>query len=356
MPDQATPKHDILVGSFDTAARMGLDEERVRRRRELLHFGVEDIRLLSTLGPSIREHLGELTEAFFSYLGLFPEAEGLLGDPVAVDRARRLKRQHLVAMVDGPYGLRYAEERVQLALVYSAAGVHHHAFLGAFHHLLTQITEHVLGQERDEAFRALEALHKVALFDIGLILDVLTYERQRLILQQEQAIRALSTPVLKLRSQLLLLPLIGLVDAERARQVTEQLLHAIPEHRAKIAVIDITGAASIDAVAATELVKVISKARMMGSEIIVTGVSAPMAVRLVELGVDIRTIRAVGDLQGGIEQAEEMLGPGRPRRGAAVHGPGATGSPAFEPAADTDRAPASADFARPATVRQVPRA
>jgi rsbT co-antagonist protein RsbR len=302
---------------FATSEAMGLDEDRVRRRRELLSFDAEDMRLLATLAPLIRAHVDDLTTGFFEHLAQFGEAHGLLNNPAALDRARRLKRQHLLAMVEGPYGRRYAEERVQLALVYGEAGLHHHAFLGAFHHLMSQISQRVLSQYGDDALEilpALDALQKVALLDIGLVLDVFAFQRERIIAQQQQAIRALSTPVLKLRDNLLLLPVVGMVDAERAGQLTEHLLQAIPANRAKVAVIDITGAASVDAPAANELVRVITKARMMGSDIIVTGVSAQMAIRLVELGLDLRRVRAVGDLQGGIEQAELLLGVGQTTR------------------------------------------
>jgi rsbT co-antagonist protein RsbR len=314
MTDNAASAPGVQLDPSVTSVAMGLDEDRVRRRRELLSFDVEDMQLLSTLAPAIRDHLDDLTNTFFEYLARFREAAGLLGNAAAVDRARRLKRQHLLAMVEGPYGRRYAEERVQLALLYSETNLHHHAFLGAFHHLMSQMAERVLGAHGDDtgSLAALGTLHKVALFDIGLTLDVLSYQRERIIEEQQQAIRALSTPVLRLRDKLLLLPLIGIVDAERANQLTQQLLRAIPENRAKVAVIDITGAASVDVPAANELIKVITKARMMGSEIIVTGVSAQMALRLVQLGMDLRRVRAVGDLQGGIEQAEQVLGVAAP--------------------------------------------
>lgn len=341
-----------------TSEAMGLDEDRVRRRRELLRFDAEDMRLLSTLTPVIRAHANDLTDTFFQRLAQFGEAQGLLNDTAAADRARRLKRQHLLAMVEGPYGRRYAEERVQLALVYGKTGLHHHAFVGAFHHLMSQISERVLRQYGDDALEilpALEALQKVALFDIGLVLDVLSFQREHLIAQQQQAIRALSTPVLKLRDKLLLLPVVGMVDAERAGQLTEHLLRAIPENRAKVAVIDITGVASVDAPAANELVRVISKARMMGSDIIVTGVSAQMAIRLVELGLDLRRVRAVGDLQGGIEQAELLLGVGQStRRAPSSAEPGAEPSPTSTPLAElVGHAPTESASIPPATVRQV---
>src|SRR5229473_2004272 len=74
-------------------------------------------------------------------------------------------------------------------------------------------------------------------------------ERERIIRQQE-AIRELSTPVLQVRERLLILPIIGIVDSERARQLTEQLLRGVRANRAKVVVMDITGVPSVDATVA----------------------------------------------------------------------------------------------------------
>src|SRR5215472_9548120 len=69
-------------------------------------------------------------------------------------------------------------------------------------------------------------------------------ERERIIREQQEAIRELSTPVLQVRERLLILPIIGAIDPQRARQVTEQLLRGIRANRAKVVVIDITGVPS----------------------------------------------------------------------------------------------------------------
>src|SRR6266576_6341292 len=69
-------------------------------------------------------------------------------------------------------------------------------------------------------------------------------ERERVIRQQQKAIRELSTPVLQVRERLLILPIIGVIDPQRARQLTEQLLRGIRANRAKVVVIDITGVAA----------------------------------------------------------------------------------------------------------------
>jgi rsbT co-antagonist protein RsbR len=143
-------------------------------------------------------------------------------------------------------------------------------------------------------------------------------ERERVIRQQQLAIRELSTPVLKVRDQLLILPIIGALDAARARQLTEQLLNGIRENRAKVVVIDITGVPAIDVDVANHLVQAVRASGLMGARVIITGLSADIAQTLVNLRVDLTMMQSVGDLQGGIEEAERQLSYAVTRSGAAV--------------------------------------
>jgi rsbT co-antagonist protein RsbR len=133
-------------------------------------------------------------------------------------------------------------------------------------------------------------------------------ERERIIREQQAAIRELSTPVLQVRERLLILPIIGGLDSQRARQLTEQLLQAIRSTRAKMVVIDITGVGTIDITVANHLVQTVEASRLMGARAIVTGLSSGIAQTLVDLGVDLSMMRTVGDLQGGLEEAERLLG------------------------------------------------
>ncbi len=133
-------------------------------------------------------------------------------------------------------------------------------------------------------------------------------ERERTIRLQQEAIRELSTPVLQVRERLLILPIIGVLDSQRARQLTEQLLSGIRENRAKVVVIDITGVPTVDSTAANHLVQTVEASRLMGATVIVTGLSSEVAQTLVTIGVELGKINAVGDLQSGMEEAERLLG------------------------------------------------
>jgi rsbT co-antagonist protein RsbR len=133
-------------------------------------------------------------------------------------------------------------------------------------------------------------------------------ERERVIRQQEDSLRELSTPVLQVRERLLILPIIGVLDKERAQQLTEQLLGGIRTHRARVVVIDITGVPDVDEAVADHLVKTVDASRLMGAGVIITGLSSEIAQTLVTIGVDLDKMNTVGDLQGGIEEAERLLG------------------------------------------------
>ncbi len=133
-------------------------------------------------------------------------------------------------------------------------------------------------------------------------------ERERTIREQQEAIRELSTPVLQVRERLLILPIIGLIDPQRARQLMEQLLRAIRNNRARVVVIDITGVPAMDSTVANHLVQTVEASRLLGATVIVTGLSPDIAQTLVNIGVDLAKMDTVGDLQGGIEEASRLLG------------------------------------------------
>ena len=133
-------------------------------------------------------------------------------------------------------------------------------------------------------------------------------ERERVIREQQHALMELSTPVLKVQERLLILPIIGVLDHKRARQLTEQLLRGIRTHRAKVVVIDVTGVPGVDQDVANNLVQTVDASRLMGASVIITGLSSEIAQTLVTVGVDLSKFNTSGDLQGGIEDAERLLG------------------------------------------------
>lgn len=125
---------------------------------------------------------------------------------------------------------------------------------------------------------------------------------------QREAITELSTPVLEVWDGVLVMPLIGTVDAERARQIMESLLESVEKSQAAVVIIDLTGVPVIDTLVSEHLFKTIDAANMLGAEVICTGISPANAQIIVKLGVDVDRVNASGSLKAGLKQALQMSG------------------------------------------------
>ncbi len=156
------------------------------------------------------------------------------------------------------------------------------------------------------------------------------------IAEQQQAIQALSTPVLLLRPRLLMVPLIGAVNGERAAQLTAKILAAIRHQRARAVVIDLTGAAAMDQRVANTLVQTAEAARLLGAEVILTGISTEIARTLTQINVPIGKLKTVGDLSTGIEEAESLMAPASSQASPREAGPR---QPRPEPGGSATRKP-----------------
>jgi rsbT co-antagonist protein RsbR len=289
---------------------MGLNEQAVERRRRIVGLEPRDLARIAAIRELVTSNVDRFTASFFEYLAALDEARPL-SQPAVAQRALQLKREHLLAMVQGQYGAAYVLQRLELAVLYGRVGLELRVFLAAFHHLLMNIGEEIMKKFEGapaEGFEAFISLKRVAFFDLGLMVDTIVFERERIIRQQQDAIRELSTPVLQIRDRMLLLPIIGVIDTHRARLITEGLLQAIRANRAKVVVMDITGVATIDSKVANHLIQTVTAAKLMGATVIVTGLSAEVAQSLVALGIDLTKLNTVGDLQGGVEEAENLLG------------------------------------------------
>lgn len=127
--------------------------------------------------------------------------------------------------------------------------------------------------------------------------------RERVIAHQSDELRELSTPLLPIADGVLAMPLIGAISPARAEEIIRTLVRGISAQRARFALIDVTGVHSIDAEVATMLVSTARAARMLGAEVVLTGIKPPVALALVHLGVDLASVTTMGTLASGISFA-----------------------------------------------------
>ncbi|WP_433928876.1 PAS domain-containing protein [Sorangium cellulosum] len=127
--------------------------------------------------------------------------------------------------------------------------------------------------------------------------------QEDLIAAQRRAIRELSTPLIPLARQLVVMPLVGTIDSARSEQILETLLKGIAAHQAAVAILDTTGVRSMDEQVASSLLRTAGAARLLGTEVILTGISPEVARALVEIGTDLSGVVTRGTLEAGVAYA-----------------------------------------------------
>jgi rsbT co-antagonist protein RsbR len=175
---------------------------------------------------------------------------------------------------------------------------------------------HDSGRLADETWAATELLDRLALFTT----EVYQKSREEVIVRQQQEMLELSTPVVKLWTGVLALPLIGTLDSARTQVVMESLLQRIVETGSQIAIIDITGVPTVDTLTAQHLLKTVTAARLMGADCIISGIRPQIAQTIVHLGVDLADITTKATLADAFVLALQRTGSPLGRGGPAPTG------------------------------------
>jgi rsbT co-antagonist protein RsbR len=131
---------------------------------------------------------------------------------------------------------------------------------------------------------------------------------QREIARQYATIALLSSPVVQVWKGVLMMPLIGELDAQRATTITEDLLIAITRYQSENVILDITGVVTMDTHVASYLLSTVRACRLLGCQVVMVGVGAKIAQTIIHLGVDMSDITTYANLQAGIAWAFEQQG------------------------------------------------
>jgi anti-anti-sigma factor len=242
-------------------------------------------------------------------LGEFADMARATPDPEQLAQQARSTALQRAAIVDGQWGP-YLADLTQQGVAFARMGITFPAWfqiIGIYRVAMRRRIFDVAHADVERASRLINGMN--ALLDIAMstIGEAYLFAKEEIIRSQQEAIREISTPVLQIRDQVLILPVVGVVDTHRARLLTETLLAAIRERRARAVVMDVTGVPLVDSKVAKHLAQTCEAARLMGATVLITGISPEIAMTLVTIGAELTGVRTLGDLQSGIEAIDQIL-------------------------------------------------
>lgn len=173
---------------------------------------------------------------------------------------------------------------------------------------ITHTIESELKDDPEAVIWGVHRVHDVAIQGIQSLSESFIAAHQELIVNQASQIQALATPIIPVYSGILVLPLVGEVDTQRATRIMEGLLEEIVRDQAEVVLIDITGVPMVDTTVANYLLQIGKAVELLGAQVILVGISPEIAQTMVQLDIDMSTIITRSNLQAGIEYALKLQG------------------------------------------------
>ena len=270
--------------------------------------------LLKRDGPSIQQEWIRHVSSTWNrkYHGLISEAELQLHTRRLLEEMSSLFEHH---SHDAPPDITAQSPLAELATELSASRAKlgfrptdTALYISSLKNVLTRRLVDALKSDTDTLVASLAAVDDVLDRLALLTFDTYVETRERIIAQQSLSLVELSSPVVRLWDQVLLLPLVGIIDTVRARQFTERLLAAISRYEAQVTIIDITGVPVFDTGVAKHIMKAVDAAQLLGSRIVLTGLSPEGAQTLTKLNINFANVINRASLRAGVAEALKLVG------------------------------------------------
>jgi rsbT co-antagonist protein RsbR len=294
----------------DYLGRLKLDDAELASRLAFFELTDADLTRLKTLRPLVESGTDEVIDAFYELLLRHPETRQFFADDAAVRQVKKAQRIYFLGLFDGVVDKAYVEHRMRVGDAHERIGMPPKWYLGAYRRYMALLLERFVAHFADpaEAHAAFQSVQKLVYFDMSIAIDTYVAANFEALKRHQAAIRELSTPVIRVHDRVLLLPLVGTVDSQRAHQIMETVLLRVTEDQARVLILDIAGVPVVDTTVADHLIKTTAAVRLVGAKTILTGISAQVARTIVQLGVDISSMETVARLSDGIELALAHVG------------------------------------------------
>jgi len=207
----------------------------------------------------------------------------------------------------GDFEEEHTERQKFFALIFADVGIPYDAYL-AFMHYYYQLIWEYLTKANLVSLKLSLSFHKIKELSIAILTDGYNMATKQILEEQNEALKALSTPVAKLWEGILLLPLVGYMDSNRAMEVMQVMLERIGTTQAKVFILDINGISVMDTAVANHLIKITKASKLMGCTCLISGISPSIAQTIIELGVVIDEIKTTGNMLEALKEALHLTG------------------------------------------------
>lgn len=281
-------------------------------------YGIEDRDLgrIRAHGELVLPRLDRAISRFYSWLRVQPEWH-MLSDPDTLQRVQAQQLTYWKQFFTGRVDEQYIEDRRKLGEIHAQVGLSLTAYFAAMNRMLFIFTAELFSaREASETSTEMAIEHdanhlavtRLMHLDTALVVGAYTEIVNQTLTEQSRALMAMSTPVTALWTDILMLPVVGIVDSRRAQDIMQTMLTRIAETQSKVIILDISGVAVVDTAVANHLLKITKATKLLGCTCTLSGISPAIAQTMVELGIDVGDIRTTSTLQDALVDGFRQIG------------------------------------------------
>jgi len=269
-------------------------------------ISTNDLSALKECGHMLGEATIErVVDQFYEWLPQQPEFSLFFNSKELLEHVKKQQKVYWVDFFKGVVDQRYIDYRVHIGEVHARRDLPGEIYFAGMlqFNLLFLAQIRGLGLAPERLLAATLAYIKLAIMDTFVVSDQIAQFSKMRIAESSKAMLAMSTPVTSIWEGVLLLPLVGIVDSQRTKDIMEKVLSRIAESRARVFVMDISGVVTVDTAVADHFIRITKATRLMGCESIISGISPSVAQTLVELGTNVGEVRTTATLAGALQLA-----------------------------------------------------
>jgi rsbT co-antagonist protein RsbR len=278
-----------------------LDAKKILDTMDLAKFGKNDEELLKTFFKKVDKNLAGMIDDFYKRLFVFDYPKAFFTNETLLTRVKSKQVEYFKQFFIDNHDVTFFQTRQHLGSVHERIGLDNYWYLTAYAMFYEMLVEYA--SKETNGYDVMKSLGKLMLMDIAAVMTSYLDAREEVISAQSSEVLELSSPVLKITEDVTVIPLIGTLDSARAFAITEKILKNIEDSSTRVVILDITGVPVIDTATGANLVRTVKAIQLMGSECIITGIKPSIAQTIVELGIELSTLKTKNTLAGGLKEA-----------------------------------------------------
>ena len=277
---------------------------------ELYRISEDDLDRVREFAKMAGSGLEGLIGQWYEWLQNLPEYDHFFSEPETLERVKRLQQDYWATFLAAQMDDSYLETRRQVGETHARIGLSLNTYFAGMDMMLELFTRavHKADLKDGAKLNMQESVTKMLHLDTSIVVDTYNHMVEETLTAQAKSLMEMSTPVTQIWSGILLLPIVGIIDSKRARDIMNATLAKIGETQARIFILDISGVGVVDTAVANHLIKITRATRLMGCDCTISGVSPSIAQTIVDLGIDVGRIKTTSTMKDALADAFQRVG------------------------------------------------